>query len=121
MIDYRSEDADQGHNSPDEHALESLRSPLTSPRGGLSVDGGDAPVDNTVWSVGWGGSVITAKVVFAPHQLIHDRSCVDQVRRCSGLGERGPASLDQVVFAPHWVLHSEPCVDKVLVIGTEYY
>lgn len=29
-----------------------------------------------------GGPVVTVKVVFAPHQLMHSRACVDQVETC---------------------------------------
>lgn len=89
VIDYRSEDPDtagstisrRSRNSP-----RSPRSPLSSSGGLLAIDGvavaaasaaAVAAADN---AVGGDGPVVTVKVVLAPHELVHNRDCVDQVR-----------------------------------------
>lgn len=55
---------------------------VSSSRGVLS--GGQPSIGGVDGGGGGGGggvgSVVTVKVVFAPHQLMHSRTCVDQVR-----------------------------------------
>lgn len=73
MIDYRNTDSGK---------TKQLRTPRTSPRGRQATDG-DSMADHTALSSvsdAEEASVVMVKVVFAPHQLIHDRACVDQVR-----------------------------------------
>lgn len=56
----------------------SLSPRASSPRGVWS--GGQPSLGGGGGDGGGGGSVVTVKVVFAPHQLMHSRTCVDQVR-----------------------------------------
>lgn len=70
-MDYRSDPDRRLDDNPDAAAEVSPRG--SSSGGVLSASdrGGD----------GGGGSLVIVKVVFAPHQLMHNRSCVDQVER----------------------------------------
>lgn len=73
IVDYRS-DPDHGlDDNSDTAAAVEARPHSSSPGGILSASdrGGDEG----------GGSLVIVKVVFAPHQLMHSRSCVDQVGR----------------------------------------
>lgn len=70
-MDYRS---DPDHRLDDNPDAAAETPPHDSSSGGArsaSDRGGD----------GGGGSLVIIKVVFAPHQLMHNRSCVDQVKR----------------------------------------
>lgn len=70
-MDYRSDPDHRLDDNPDAaaeippHDSSSGGAPSASDRGGE----------------GAGGSLVIVKVVFAPHQLMHNRSCVDQVKR----------------------------------------
>lgn len=91
-MDYQSEDPERvvptattntsSNSTPSGTAQKTPFSPLVSPRGG--ADG--VWTDQASFTGGGGGgggggveSVVTVTVVFAPHQLMHSRTCVDQV------------------------------------------
>ncbi|CAN0107788.1 unnamed protein product, partial [Laminaria digitata] len=87
VVDYKSEDPDTAGSTTSRRARDSPR----SPRSPLSSSGGVLTVDSVAEAAaaaaatehaigGGGGSVVTVKVVFAPHELMHSRDCVDQVR-----------------------------------------
>lgn len=87
VVDYQSEDPDRV--VPADPARKAFLSPQASPRGDLPgaervgvvadqvISGSGAGGESTIGDRG--GSVVTVKVVFAPHQLMHSRACVDQV------------------------------------------
>lgn len=95
IVEYQREDPDNAtkkgggrsssSSTPAGPARKALASPLVSPRGVASsgVDGSGVLADQAGsagrWGGGGGGVVVTVKVVFAPHQLMHSRACVDQV------------------------------------------
>lgn len=95
-MDYQSEDPDRvvpgssNSSTPAGPAGKTLLSPLDSPPGVVSgAHGVGAKADEVVSGSGTGGassgdrggSVVTVEVDFAPHQLMHSRTCVAQVRQ----------------------------------------
>ncbi|CAM9729590.1 unnamed protein product [Ectocarpus sp. 6 AP-2014] len=96
IVEYQGEDPDNAatnkgggrsssSSTPAGPARKAIASPLVSPRAVSSSggDGGRVSADEADsvgrWGGGGGGAVVTVKVVFAPHQLMHNRACVDQV------------------------------------------
>jgi len=97
IVDYQSEDperaiiASSGGTPGASAATGGRRTPhVFSPRSASSGTGDAWPASDQPDSSGGGGgggeaedgggAVVTVKVVFAPHQLMHSRACVDQVR-----------------------------------------
>lgn len=89
-MDYQSEDPERvaptttttsTNSTPSGSARKTPFSPIVSPRGALSGADGvwTDQASFTAGGGGGGGSVVTVTVVFAPHQLMHSRTCVDQV------------------------------------------
>lgn len=81
VIEFRSEDNALAVADNRNLFEPSPRTPVpsrpSSPRGGTESGVVD---DNRCVLGGKRGSVVTIKVVLAPHQVLHDRACVEQVR-----------------------------------------
>lgn len=139
VVEYQREDPDNAatnkgggrssSNTPAGPARKALASPLVSPRAVSSSggDGGGVSADQAGSAGRWGGgggggAVVTVKVVFSPHQLMHNRACVDQVMNLTVPCVSSPHRCC-VTVAPHLFSAVVPLSfpSSVLIAACVYY
>lgn len=81
VIEFRSEENGPAVADNGKPFDPSPRTPVPSRPSSLRGGADSGVVDDNSYTLGGKrGSVVTIKVVLAPHQVLHDRACVEQVR-----------------------------------------